>query len=357
MPKSSYLQTILNSFTTLDIKSLESHLKRNFTYEDTTADIFLREIGKIFNNAKQSGDTRLIIYEGKCGGTNCPSCGKKGYRFIGDRSLNYLDLIFDGEGDDITDIYTCQHFIAQDATISINYQHEFEIAQDEYVTFNNTPEYLAKVNAAMAAMDELVQTPPRVLIFEELSEWVEKHAPAYHLIGDFDISDPIMKWTPFISIYSDLESITRYIAHYYSEVSRGVLRIDSHTNEEQLLHWLTEHEEAGYGAPWVLKYTFIHKGDYYRWNDKSPIHFTGETFQKTIQFVEYYEQHYPEMFEKYTTRLNEETSFLHNISTDEEIKRLYSLRYHLDKRKALEAEGVITPLYINNNLEDQEGYN
>jgi hypothetical protein len=134
MPESTYLQTILKSFATLDTGSLESNLRRDLTYQDTTAEIFLREMGRIFNMHKDSGDTHLILYEGKCGGTECPSCGKRGYRFVGNHTGNFMDLIFECEGDDITDIYSCEHFMSHEETIPLNFRHELE-KQGLKVTF------------------------------------------------------------------------------------------------------------------------------------------------------------------------------------------------------------------------------
>ena len=193
MPESTYLQTILGSFSTLDIGSLESILKREYSYEETTREIFLREIGKIFNNHRDSGDTHLIIYKGKCGGTECPSCGKRGYRFVGNHSGNFMDFVFECKGDDITDIYSCEHFFTHEETIPLNFRHELEIAEDEKVTFNITPEYLSKVNAANVAMEELIQTPPRKLTFHDLNDWVQKHASTNLLLGGYDPTEPTMK--------------------------------------------------------------------------------------------------------------------------------------------------------------------
>ena len=347
MPESTYLQTILRSFATLDIGSLESILKREYTYQDTTAEIFLREMGRIFNMHKDSGDTHQILYEGKCVGTECPSCGKRGYRFVGNHSGAFMDLVFECEGDDITDIYSCEHFMSHEDHIPLNFRHELEIAEDEKITFNITPEYLSKLNAAQTAMGELIQTPPRKLTFRDLSEWVQKHAPTNLLLDGYDPTEPTMKWTPFLMLYSDLRNITHYITEHFAEISRAVSRMAGLTIEEQLIQWLTEYEEAGNEAPWTLKYTFRKHGDCFRWNDKHPILFMGDVFHQVMYFLEYYEEHYTEMFQKYTTYSDEEASTLYNLSADEQRKTLFSLRFHLEKRKSLQEEGITLPLYIN----------
>lgn len=107
----TYIQSILNSFTSMDIASLRCFLKDEYTYECTTKEIFLNEIDNIFEAYKNSGDTELIIYKGACAGSKtCDNCGIKGYRFVGNHSKNYMDLLFEIEGDDIKDIFDCMNF-------------------------------------------------------------------------------------------------------------------------------------------------------------------------------------------------------------------------------------------------------
>jgi len=95
----------------MDIEKLRLYLKDKYTYEDTTKEKFLNEIEQIFEAHRNSGDTELIIYKGACAGSKiCDNCGKKGYRFVGNHSKNYMDLLFEFEGDDIKDIYSCSYF-------------------------------------------------------------------------------------------------------------------------------------------------------------------------------------------------------------------------------------------------------
>lgn len=111
MPQPYYIQSILSYFTSMDIAKLRLYLKDEYTYEDTTKEIFLNEIESIFKAYKYSGDTELLIYKGTCAGSKiCDNCGKKGYRFVGNHSKNYMDLLFVMEGDDIKDIFDCSYF-------------------------------------------------------------------------------------------------------------------------------------------------------------------------------------------------------------------------------------------------------
>ena len=106
----NYIETILHAFSSMDIEFLRLQLKEIYSYQDATKEVFLRELEKVFVNFQNAGDTSIVIYEGQCNGKTCPNFGKRGYRFVGNNSLRYLDLIFETKGDDIIDIYSCAKF-------------------------------------------------------------------------------------------------------------------------------------------------------------------------------------------------------------------------------------------------------
>ena len=95
----------------MDIGKLRLYLKDEYTYSSTTKEIFLKEIEEVFEAHIYSGDTELLVYNGACASKTCGNnCGLKGYRFVGNISKNYMDLLFIMEGDDITDIFDCVQF-------------------------------------------------------------------------------------------------------------------------------------------------------------------------------------------------------------------------------------------------------
>lgn len=110
MLQKTYLQNILNFITTMDIDRLRYYLKDEYTYEDTTKEIFLNKIESIFDSYRNSGDTELLLFKGACAGKTCENCGMKSYRFVGNHSKNFMDLLFEIDGDDIKDIFECVQF-------------------------------------------------------------------------------------------------------------------------------------------------------------------------------------------------------------------------------------------------------
>jgi hypothetical protein len=342
-----YIQTIFNAFTSLNIDTLHHHLK-DYHYQDTLKTVFLKELEKIFVNFKHAGDTELFIYEGHCIGKSCSNCGKKGYRFVGNYSKRHLDLIFEIEGDDILDIYNCAKFKSNEKVNKHQFKLEVKIQEDEKLSFIKTPEYLAKLNAATIAWEEIVKTPPRFVNFVELCYWVDKHAVAYDLFEDKEPFDNPMKWSPFLLIYPELNRFKEYLLENIDVIRQANLLIDNIQSEEQLLQWLIKYEDEGSFAPHGLKYSFREKDDHFWWNYYNPIYFQDEVFTEAKQFIDFFQKNYEEMFEKYTTYTNEEASNLYNMcdSKDDTID-LYSLRFHLENRKNIAAMGVNIPFYIN----------
>ncbi len=184
MAHNSYFKTIISYFQSMDVEMLRLYLKDDYTYQDTTKEIFLNEIASIFEAHKNSGDTEIILYPGNCGAPNslCDNCGKKGYRMVGNNSGNYIDLIFEIEEDDIKDIYDCSRFESKEEVKNLGNQAYIYINADDKVTFPKTPEYWAKLNAANNAIDEIVTTPPSLIDYEALSYWVDKNAIVNKLI-------------------------------------------------------------------------------------------------------------------------------------------------------------------------------
>jgi hypothetical protein len=148
MPKRSYIQTILNAFSSMDINTLRNQLKDKYSYEDTTKDIFLNEIERFFKRCKDAGDTKLLMYDGKCIDETCPDYGKRGYRFVGNRSRNYIDLVFFTKNDDIKNIFSCEKFLTDTEIEDIGIKANIDINLDDRYSFDKTPEYWAKMNAA-----------------------------------------------------------------------------------------------------------------------------------------------------------------------------------------------------------------
>lgn len=138
MSKMTYIQSILNFFTSMDINSLRYFLKDEYTYEDTTKEIFLDKIESIFEAHRDCGDTELLLYKGACASTTCENCGMSGYRFVGNHSKNYMDLLFEIDGNDIRDIFECVQFKTDVNIENLGMKADIDVDLDEQ-NANNIP--------------------------------------------------------------------------------------------------------------------------------------------------------------------------------------------------------------------------
>lgn len=350
MPYSKYLPTILFLITSMDIVNLRLLLKEEYSYQDTTKDIFLTELESIFKAHKNCSDTELVIYEGKCAGRMCENCGKKGYRFVGNKSKNYFDLLFETEGDDIKDIYHCEQFKIFERIEVLGTRASIEINLDDQVTFNKTPEYWSKVYAADKAWKEIITTPPMLMDFKDLCYWVDKNAVTDSLIGSFDVFDGtgIMRWSPFSMLYADLKRVRSYITNHIEEIKLANLQSKHIQTEQDLIDWLVKYEDIHEEASSDLKYGFVKGNGYFSLYAKTPIYFNDPVFDETQCFFKFFQDHFDDVFQKYSVYLDVDNTILFNtrgkIADGEAI---FSLKFHLAYRKTMENLGIEVPFFLN----------
>jgi len=221
MPPTSYLQSILCYFCIMDIDLLRYHLKDKYTYQEATKEVFLDKIESIFEEFRKAGDKELWLSPGACAGNDCDNCGKRGYRFVGNYSKNYIDLLFEVNGDDITDIYSCSQFQSDTEVPNVGSKSRINIDLDERANFPKPQSYWTRVYAAQGAYNELITKPPRKLTFEELMYWLDKHAELYKGAGGFKILKPNMKWTPFLRLYYDLDEMRSIISENIDQIRQA----------------------------------------------------------------------------------------------------------------------------------------
>lgn len=347
MPQRNYIQSILSYFTSMDISNLRLHLKNDCTYEETTKEIFLNEIEAIFEAHRNSGDAKLLLFPGACAGKTCDNCSKKGYRFVGNHSKNYMDLLFEIEGDDIKDIYSCAEFKTNSESKDLGTKADIYINLDDRASFPKPEEYWARVYAAQDAYNELITTPPRKFDFEEMKYWLDKHAELYNRLGGYDVFNPQMKWTPFLICYSDLKRLVSSISENLDEIRQANQSIKDVKTEKGIIDWVLKYE-AIYenGVTDLISMADKNGEDFYF--DKRNLYFLeGEIFMEALRFFKFYRTENNQLLEKYSIYSSEEESELYSIeNSDLDVPNLYSLQFHLKRRQELGNMDVHLSLHI-----------
>jgi hypothetical protein len=93
----------------LDAEMTGDILDDNRTYQDFPKHIFIQKFVHALDEFISAGDKWLDCQKGCCNGESC-NFNKQGFRFTGDNSGKYMDLIIEIKNEKILDIYECHCF-------------------------------------------------------------------------------------------------------------------------------------------------------------------------------------------------------------------------------------------------------
>jgi hypothetical protein len=341
-------ELIIEAFAAMNSTALEILLEDTKTYQDASKEVFLEKVEELFLAHKNSGDDYLFSYPGKCGAENsrCDNCGKTGYRFVGNHSNHYFDFIFEIGRETVSDIYDCSRFETTETIENLASQASLDFDEDEKAYFVKTPEYLSKVSAAKEAFSEISTTPPQLLDYEQLSYWVDKHAILSERIGEFDIFEPIMKWTPFVRLYSDLKAIKDYLDLNFKSIQNANQEYKTLQTEQDYIDWIVNYYAVFDPAPSDLQYSLTLEKSVVSCKiyNHTTLFFQGQEFLEAYHFFKNYETKNAELLKKYCVYNDEEywEKWNDNNFKDD----LSNLNYHLQQRDALSKIGVEIPFYV-----------
>ena len=101
------IEAIQHFIKNMDIEMIDAFLDNDLTYQDFKKNIFINKLSKSFEVFKIDGDTTLSSYIGAC---NVCDKTKTGYTFIGNKTHNYMSIIFDTADGKIKDLYECSDY-------------------------------------------------------------------------------------------------------------------------------------------------------------------------------------------------------------------------------------------------------
>lgn len=348
MENNGYVQKILNCFASMDIEGLRTHLKENNSYGQTTKEIFLEVLESEFKSLRLE-NTELIISRGKCYSKSCQYKGGRGYRFIGNNNKDFLNFIFDIRDDNIEDICNCCKFCSNDDSDDLGEKRRLYINSDDHIDFYKSELYKQKVELALTAYREIIFETPKAIDFEKLESWINEHIFSIELIGGFDMFAPRMKWTPFLQLFEELKEIYDFINIYKAEIDSANLDFEAINEESDFIKWILFHETMVKNAPFVWNYKYQIEGNYYAKTETDPpIHFNGKQMLAFFDFLKNYDKKQGELFDKYNSLSHDEEMEILRSDNDLDHAEIFSLRFHLVRRKGLAEAGIDIPLYLNN---------
>lgn len=340
---------IVDAIASMNIAALKILLDDDKTYVDTTKEIFLNKLELLFEDFKLSGDTALKIENGTCGSSQCSNCGEKVYRFVGNQSKNYFDFIFEMNGKTIVEISYCFLFKTNIKSDNLGEPVYIEIDRDDRIDFNKSPEYLELYNATQVAYCEIISNPPILLNIESMDLFIQKYSNLYHcIICNGDYNDFQMKWDNFLNIFTSILNIKKYLTSSdYTEILLANNFLEQTSHEQDLIDWVLKYENNFHLTPYEIKWCFERQNEFLICKLSSEIHFYGEQFNHVYDFVTSYRKHEKDLLEKYNTYTEEEYNEAQNIEAHlNKGSDLFSLQFHINKRKELTALGISLPFYL-----------
>jgi hypothetical protein len=340
-------ELIVDAIASMNISALKILLDDNKTYINTTKDIFLDCLSNLFEDFKNYGDTELVVNNGLCGNKSCSNCGVKGYRFIGEKSKKYFDFIFEMDGEDVKEISDCFVFKTNIESEDLGEQVYIEIDHDDRVDFEKTAEYLDLYDATMKAYSEIAKTPPLLLDLEGLSLLVAKYADLYKSIDENEeYNCAQMKWRIFLDIYYSLRDINEFMNSNLIDIFVANNLFEQITNEQALIDWVLKNETVYNQIPLEIVY-LSEEDNILSCILSSKVNFVKEPFEQVLKYITSYKKREKQLLEKYNIYTKEE----HNEAYESEAhlnngSDLFSLKFHINKRKKLKEIGIILPFYL-----------
>lgn len=217
------------------------------------------------------------------------------------------------------------------------------ISDDELLEFTNDPEYPAKLNAALAALDEIVTDQNWVLTRPYAIYWLEKHRRAFEKIGSWDIFEPVLKWTPFAQLYGELQALNEFIDNYEVDILMYYSNMPHESEENQLLEWTLKLEILFDSLPMELSYPYMLQNLDAETRQTERLIVKDPLVETLYALFQCYKHHETVLFKKLCIYTDDELLELsgHQEYADMD---LYKLSFHIARRKEMEAFGINLPL-------------
>jgi hypothetical protein len=235
----THKQKVLSAISEMNINTLRELLPDDRTYMDVNKELFLSSMSDVFLQFRKEGDKSVVSSSGKCR-TNCCSdefCG--GYKLEGNYSGNFLNLIFLGTEEDITDIFVCNDFIGPDHDSSkINLAWEYQ--EDQKEAYQPTADYIILRERIVAAMTSIC-SGTSILTLPVLDTWCARYTSLAT-----DLMDERIQYS-FREDFEQVHDLALYVVQIWRQldtlydIQQEFVVLDMN-NELEVLRFLVQHE-------------------------------------------------------------------------------------------------------------------
>lgn len=193
-----------------------------------------------------------------------------------------------------------------------------------------------------------LKNSPSLLDLDAMELLIAEYSNLYEcIIGNDDYNSMQMKWDNFLNIFGSIIDIKTYLtSSEFTEILLANNFLEQISNEQDLIDWVLKYENKFRVIPYEILWCSERYNDFLSCKLSGVIHFYGERFNHVFDFVTSFRKHESELLEKYNTYKEEEYIEAHD--SEAHINRgsdLFSLQYHINKRKVLVEIEIILRFY------------
>ncbi len=237
-------QNIVRSIEQMDAELFEMLLNIGKTYQYVRKSVFVKKFDTVFNELIEGGDTLLKAYPGMCKSKDCGNRFCSGYRFVGNVSNKYFELIFKESKNEVDDIFQCYSLELDDIDLIKGERISFSFDAEDQEYFLLNTDFQDKKKRCLVAMEELNQYKDIELPLDVIVTWVRMQSVLYDSLSDTFI---------LLNTFNDFKWIYirfKFLIDIYNKASESKFAYDQYlsldlSNEKTLLRWLVDHEELG----------------------------------------------------------------------------------------------------------------
>ena len=353
------LDLVLESFSRMDLERLQDLLVDEFTYADYPKEVFLKQLGVVFQEFKErDADLQLQIFRGACCSRACRHrLGSDAFRFFG-LDGDHLDLRFilknEKNGDVIIqDIYSCSRLISNEQGPKLGKELLLWFYEDDNPSLELSSNLLIARAQALAAEENWHQNfQNRPISLSEIKNWLMVHEATYQNIKQGkDIADGDWKWDKFLRIYTHLSAFLLFCDLFVSDLDILKAHRESPMEENALLKWILDVEERLEGN---FYYELEDNCFEFRFQDpywevmiltETKIRFSEPIFGEYARFLRWFHEERKRLVKYYFALTAEEMDeFLESDPKPYHYYRVNKLlSYHLEIRNSFRKNGIFLP--------------
>lgn len=327
---------IVRSIEQMDAELFEMLLNVDKTYQYVSKSVFVKKFDTVFKELVDEGDTVLNSYPGMCKSETCNNKFCSGFRFVGNVSKKYFELIFIEKRKEVDDIFHCSSLELDNGEENTGERIDIEFPTEEQEYFLLNTDFQDKKKVYIVAMSELSQYRDIEMPFEVLESWVRRYSGFYDSLSNVSI---------LLNTFDNFKSIFirfKFLVDIFSRNIEAKLAYERYLlldldNEKAILRWLVDHEELGAE---LYDFSFFDMLKSIDGNIESlrlrDFKIDIEGFRNIIKFYFAFQEHIHEMKDKYYVEYDNPNDLPYyiddlRIPSDIELEFIRSLRLQLIK--------------------------